>query len=320
MIPRRYAQATMRDFSHMPVIWEVGTATPRDLFLYGPNQVGKTHAAAAISRAWSDRAKVTWELGSRMIDRIGDAMRTSKVDAVCREYETAPALVLDDLGMQRQTPHVVEYLSRIIITRLDFAMPTVITSNLSPQGLLDAYGERIATRVAAEYRLIDFSSVRRPSKQAVAQQATQAQSSEKRAQAKLKRMLDWWQGLPEWWRCELYFGRWPRSYRNESLHHVMTNAESARVWENIDGEIKFNSMAATLAELWFFAEDNDMVSPIDPPERGCTRCVHPKDPEFRSAAQNGWLLNNEGVDQTVPIKAGRGAKTIGDLIARNGGK
>jgi DNA replication protein DnaC len=77
--------------------------------------------------------------------------------------ETAPLLVLDDLGAEKPTEWVQEQLFIIINRRYEELLPTLITTNCSMAELIDRIGRRTADRIlemttpinikAADYRM-----------------------------------------------------------------------------------------------------------------------------------------------------------------------
>ena len=77
--------------------------------------------------------------------------------------ETAPLLVLDDLGAEKPTEWVQEQLFIIINKRYEEMLPTLITTNCNMAELIDRIGRRTADRIlemttpinikAADYRM-----------------------------------------------------------------------------------------------------------------------------------------------------------------------
>jgi DNA replication protein DnaC len=61
--------------------------------------------------------------------------------------ESAPMLVLDDLGVEASTDSSADILQSLVTTRFADQLPTVITTNLDGQTFRQRYGERIVDRV-----------------------------------------------------------------------------------------------------------------------------------------------------------------------------
>lgn len=113
------------------------------LTLYGPPGVGKTHAAVGVYRAcW---AASLWTIYLDCNDLSGDADWESYREAV---------VLIDDFGhdlggkgyraddLRRAMRHLLNVRSR-------GNLPTMITSNLSPQRINDEIDARLASRIAS---------------------------------------------------------------------------------------------------------------------------------------------------------------------------
>ena len=65
-------------------------------------------------------------------------------------------LILDDLGSEFTTPFVQSALYTLINTRLTQNRATVISSNLSMDGIRSRYNGQTASRLEGEYRVLRF--------------------------------------------------------------------------------------------------------------------------------------------------------------------
>jgi DNA replication protein DnaC len=150
--------------------WEEGT--PLNLVLHGDVGVGKTHVgiAAALWRMeeWRSRT-IFWDVpgvldevrrgfGHRQARRVwdDDADDYVEVDPI-EEACAADTLVLDDLGVQRDTEWVVETLYRVVNARYEHERDTIVTTNLDPwmlatEGSLDE--QRLWSRIVADARVL----------------------------------------------------------------------------------------------------------------------------------------------------------------------
>ncbi len=69
-------------------------------------------------------------------------------DSVLHDVLTADLIVIDDLGTEPMLKNVsINYLLLLIEERTSARLTTVITTNLSPDDLLDRYGERVFSRL-----------------------------------------------------------------------------------------------------------------------------------------------------------------------------
>lgn len=153
--PSRFAGAHIDDVAdHVRddlVAWCEQRATTNVLLL-GPVGVGKTFAALAAAR---DRHAEGDTVAFWPVVELLDALRPSANvarspadhDDVAGAY-TVGVLVLDDLGAERPTEWTAERLYALINRRWLEERPTIVTSNLAPDVLREAIGERMYSRIA----------------------------------------------------------------------------------------------------------------------------------------------------------------------------
>jgi DNA replication protein DnaC len=137
--------------------WQQAVQAGWTIGFYGPVGCGKTHLACAIAQALVKRYLVR-----PMIMDVPTLLRrerktfsgegSSTVDRAAR----ADLLVLDDLGAEylrsrsdarSAVDWVDEQLFVILNERVNHALPTVYTSNLSPSDLADTLAERVWSRL-----------------------------------------------------------------------------------------------------------------------------------------------------------------------------
>ena len=130
--------------------WEEMERENQGLLLWGPTGTGKTFAAACVANALAERlvtVRMT-TLGQvlmQMFGLDGGARMGYLEDLVgCR------LLILDDFGMERQTPYAQEQVYELINRRYLSGRPMIVTTNLSHQELIQTPGlerRRIYDRV-----------------------------------------------------------------------------------------------------------------------------------------------------------------------------
>lgn len=170
------------------------------LYLFGSPGCGKTLLAALTMRGmlisgreygWPvvDGVRTSWENFSRgggghitfwqpifrfvntprlLHDIKNTFTRMSKeepdTDSVITKYETADALVIDDIGREKPTDWVRETLFLLIDARYNAKRPTIFTSNYHPRELAERLSEPIADRIlemcSANFVHIDVGSYR----------------------------------------------------------------------------------------------------------------------------------------------------------------
>ena len=121
------------------------------LILEGDIGSGKTHLAAAIANALLEEGKNVLFL---VVPEFLDEMRTSYQDAsdgsegaLMGKAKTVPVLILDDLGAHTYTNWTQSKIFTLINYRLNYNLPTVITTNLSLTEIGAVLGERTASRL-----------------------------------------------------------------------------------------------------------------------------------------------------------------------------
>lgn len=135
------------------------------LMLVGPNGCGKTHLAAAVANERmeeNDRAIIcpVPDLLDHLRSTFAPDSRVT-YDELFETIRTAPVLILDDLGTQSATAWAQEKLYQLINYRYTAKLPTVITSNLTPEKLDPRIGSRLRDRSLSKVIEIDAPDYRR---------------------------------------------------------------------------------------------------------------------------------------------------------------
>ncbi len=130
---------------------ETFTADPDGWLLFnGPSGCGKTHLAAAIAGDNLGRGRqVFYAFVPSLLDHLRSTFSPDSpigYDELFEQLQTAPLLVLDDLGSESSTPWAEDKLYQIIAQRHEARLPTVITSTFSLEELEEAK-PRIASRL-----------------------------------------------------------------------------------------------------------------------------------------------------------------------------
>ena len=131
--------------------WEHGVP---GLMLHGPTGTGKTHLAVAVARGVMERHRVR-VLFVRWPDLIasikGTFGSTGGGEAeILSPIATASLVVFDDLGREQATDYTRSLCERVIGTRLENGLTSIVTTNLKPDELRERVGDRVNSRMARD--------------------------------------------------------------------------------------------------------------------------------------------------------------------------
>ena len=121
----------------------------KGLLLYGAVGTGKTFLSACIVNALLDRGyRCLMTTFPRLINEIQSTFeeRQQRIDAL-RRYKL---LVIDDLGVERNTEYMTELVQTIIDERYRAGLPLIVTTNLMSEELqqpTDVARERLYSRL-----------------------------------------------------------------------------------------------------------------------------------------------------------------------------
>lgn len=128
-----------------------------NLAITGPARVGKTWEMAAIARSllMTHGTPVAMIEVPTLMDKLRPHPDTS-ADADMGYFQSVPVLALDDLGAEKTSEWTTEQLYRLANHRSNHNLPTIVTSNLGPDGLDARYGERICGRLFEGAALLEI--------------------------------------------------------------------------------------------------------------------------------------------------------------------
>ncbi len=131
------------------------------LYLHGRDTgTGKTGAAVAALKRYIAR---TGERGlyrpvPLLMKNLRQAIGRFRDGVLTDELRSVPALVLDDIGVERPTETVLEALYLVVDDWYRMKRPQlIITSNLPLEELSKRLDDRIASRIAGHCRVIEFA-------------------------------------------------------------------------------------------------------------------------------------------------------------------
>ena len=122
------------------------------LLLTGATGIGKTHLCLAIARGVAEQGfgvvygSVQPLVRQMEAEHFGRAQGDSE-----SQLENCDLLVLDDLGMEFDTPFSRACIYNVLNARLLEGKPTIISTNLSYTALQERYGDQIASRISGGF-------------------------------------------------------------------------------------------------------------------------------------------------------------------------
>ena len=124
--------------------WRNGPPPRKGLYFHGPNGTGKTSVASAIAI----------ELEDATFWAVRDLIATAKSEFGCdvrwpvvEKCVRASLLILDDVGVMRNTAYVTETVQDIIARRYDREGLTILTSNFAPDAIRVIVGDACHSRL-----------------------------------------------------------------------------------------------------------------------------------------------------------------------------
>lgn len=154
-LPIRYRTAVPRHAISLKWLARYAEGDMINLAVLGPARVGKSWETAAIARVLllDHRVPATFEEVPVMLDRLRpNADGASDIG----QYQSTPVLIMDDLGAEKRTEWTDERLYQVADFRAKRNLPTIVTSNLSTQGLEERYGPRLCGRLFENAALLEI--------------------------------------------------------------------------------------------------------------------------------------------------------------------
>ncbi len=166
-VPSRFMNATKFDFR--PSVWSAVESffAGDSFFISGGIGLGKTHLICAliheaIYRYVSKEVKSLLDLKIVSVPRLLIGFKAAfkragiSEEEILSDYLDVGTLILDDLGAEKSSDWSIEILYILIDTRYTEESQTIITSNLSLDGIAESLGDRIASRISEMCTIVEL--------------------------------------------------------------------------------------------------------------------------------------------------------------------
>ena len=117
--------------------WEEFLASSTGLLLWGNVGTGKSYIAGCIANALLDKGvPVIMTNFARLLNKLTD-MYSGDRNAYIDSFKKYPLMIIDDLGMERDSEFAREQVFSVIDNRYRSQLPMIVTTNLSLEELKD---------------------------------------------------------------------------------------------------------------------------------------------------------------------------------------
>jgi DNA replication protein DnaC len=136
-------------------------AIDHNIFIWGPVGVGKSHLAVSLGKKLIREKLVDLQFISA-VNLLAEIKATfgkdygEGVELVIRRFSSKPVLILDELGVEKETDWVRETFYAMIDNRYTAMLPTIVTSNLEPGELAEKIGDRLVSRLMEGAKVIEI--------------------------------------------------------------------------------------------------------------------------------------------------------------------
>ena len=159
MTPPRYKDAKYDDVhENVKACFDKIRETRRGIYIHGSVGTGKTHIAYSLHNYYTKERKVGDEVhkihrgifinASELFSEMKkDFDRKDKEHPMEELVQSRKLLFIDDIGAEKLSEWVISEFYLLLNHRYNEMLPTIFTSNLSPDELSERLGERITSRI-----------------------------------------------------------------------------------------------------------------------------------------------------------------------------
>lgn len=133
------------------------TLSSGNLLFLGGVGLGKTHLSLGIARKVLEKGYgVIYGPAPSLLAAAEREHFSKENNGAMDSYLNCDLLIIDDLGTEFSTQFTVSVINDVINTRMLKKLPTIISTNLSLQELMDRYSDRVASRIIGSYTMRQF--------------------------------------------------------------------------------------------------------------------------------------------------------------------
>jgi len=164
MIPKRFEKAEYKDIpENIQVLVKNLYDSRRGIYIFGVCGTGKTHIAYACTKYFDENKIKSWllnmpEMLGLMKEDFKDENKSVATENTnfSKILNYAGVLIIDDIGSEKITEWVEEMVYAIVNKRYEDVKPTIFTSNLPPEKLIEKYGDRIVSRIVGSCDVVEL--------------------------------------------------------------------------------------------------------------------------------------------------------------------
>lgn len=132
-----------------------------NLFLTGPAGTGKTYLTACIAGKVMEKLHTCIYIGAAELFELAANVTFGRgeTEILAARLDTlthCDLLIIDDLGTEFLTDLARTEMFSLISRRLSLGLSTIISSNMDLNTVEQAYGDRVASRIKGNYRILPF--------------------------------------------------------------------------------------------------------------------------------------------------------------------
>ncbi|MCK5022779.1 MAG: ATP-binding protein [Candidatus Aenigmarchaeota archaeon] len=116
----------------------------KGIFIFGDTGTGKTYTMHALA----NHKKVYVDNWVILLSKFRDLMQKGEYFMSIHDFTNEDYVFIDDIGAEKTSDFVVEFLYTIINKRYENMKRTVLSTNLTLEDFGERYGDRILSRIA----------------------------------------------------------------------------------------------------------------------------------------------------------------------------